>query len=79
MGDWKYVTDDEWSDGDREAMASLLVPFRESGAGCVSATGLTDDDRPVKSYALAKVKGRDVGIVVDHRDGSLVWAHRSQR
>ena len=32
MGDWKYVTDDEWSDGDREAMASLLVPFRESGA-----------------------------------------------
>ena len=24
MGDWKYVTDDEWSDGDREAMASRV-------------------------------------------------------
>ena len=76
---WKFITDEEWSDVDREAIASFLVPFRESKAGTATATAQNDDDEPIKSYALARVKDREVGVVVDHRTGSIVWAYGGKR
>lgn len=78
MSEWEFVTDHEWREPDREAVDSVLASMEEFGAGSATSTGLTDEDEPVKSCSVAGVGEYYVAVVVDHRDGTFLWAHRSR-